>query len=119
MGAIRRFLDRLSESDEARHAAEIKGWSERVPGTTRIGDAPLREPVKLAGVVRRLTVFPVEGQETLEALLFDGTGDAVVVFMGRRGIQGLTLGTKVVVAGVLGEKRGQRRMVNPRFEFVT
>lgn len=119
MGVFRRFLDRLSESDEARHGSEIKAWSERVPGTVRIESAPLREPVKLAGVVRRLTVFPVEGQETLEALLFDGTGDAVIVFMGRRGIHGLTLGTKVVVEGVLGEKRGQLRMVNPRFEFIT
>ena len=79
----------------------------------------MREPVKLAGVVRRITVFPVEGQETLEALLYDGTGDANIVFMGRRGIQGLTLGTKVVVEGVLGEKRGEVRMVNPRFEFAS
>ena len=119
MGALRRWLDRLTESDEARLAAEIREWSERVPGTVRIEDAHPREPVKLAGVVRRLTVFPIEGQETLEALLFDGTGDAVVVFMGRRGIRGLTLGTKLVVEGVLGEKRGQLRMVNPRFEFTT
>lgn len=117
MGVFRRFFDRLRESDETRLSTEIRGWAERVPGTTRIADAPVREPVKLAGVVRRITVFPVEGQETLEALLFDGTGDALVVFMGRRGIQGLTLGTKVVVEGVLGEKRGQVRMVNPKFEF--
>ncbi len=117
MGVFRRFFDRLKESDEARLSAEIRGWAERVPGTTRIAEAPVREPVKLAGVVRRITVFPVEGQETLEALLFDGTGDALIVFMGRRGIQGLTLGTKVVVEGVLGEKRGQVRMVNPKFEF--
>jgi RecG-like helicase len=117
MGVLRRFFERLKESDEARLAAEIRGWAEKVPGTTRIADAPLREPVKLAGVVRRITVFPVEGQETLEALLYDGTGDANIVFMGRRGIQGMTLGTKVVVEGVLGNKRGEVRMVNPRFEF--
>ena len=119
MGVFARFFSRLKESDETRLSAEIKTWSEKVPGTTRIVDAPMREPVKLAGVVRRLTVFPIEGQETLEALLFDGTGDAVIVFMGRRGIQGLTLGTKVVVEGVLGEKRGEVRMVNPRFEFAS
>jgi hypothetical protein len=117
VGALRRFLRRLAESDEARLAAEIRAWSETVPGTVRIADAPLREKVRLAGVVRRLTVFPVQGQESLEALLFDGTGDAVVVFMGRRGIKGLTLGTRLIVEGVLGEKRGIRKMVNPRFEF--
>jgi RecG-like helicase len=117
VGAFRRFLRRLAESDEARLAAEIRSWSETMPGTVRIADAPLREKVRLAGVVRRLTVFPVQGQESLEALLFDGTGDAVVVFMGRRGIKGLTLGTRLIVEGVLGEKRGARTMVNPRFEF--
>jgi hypothetical protein len=117
VGAFRRFLRRLAESDEARLAAEIRSWSETVPRTVRIADAPLRESVRLAGVVRRLTVFPVQGQESLEALLFDGTGDAVVVFMGRRGIKGLTLGTRLVVEGVLGEKRGTRTMVNPSFEF--
>jgi hypothetical protein len=117
VGAIRRWLDRLTESDEARLAAEVKDWSETVPGTVRIDQAPLREKVRLAGVVRRLTVFPIEGQEFLEALLFDGTGEAVVVFMGRRGIHGLTLGTRLVVEGVLGQKHGVRRIVNPRFEF--
>jgi RecG-like helicase len=117
MGALRRFLDRLSESDEARLVAEIQTWSESVLGSVRIAEAPLREKVRLAGVIRRLTVFPVEGQESLEALLFDGTGDVVVVFMGRRGIHGLTLGTRLVVEGVLGEKHGTRRLVNPRFEF--
>jgi hypothetical protein len=117
VGAIRRWLERLSESDEARLAAEIRTWSEGVPGTVRIDQAVPRENVRLAGVIRRLTVFPVEGQEFLEALLFDGTGEAVVVFMGRRGIHGLTLGTRLVVEGVLGEKHGARRLVNPRFEF--
>jgi hypothetical protein len=117
VGAIRHWLERLTESDEARLAEEIRSWSETVPGTVRIRDAPVRERVRLAGVIRRLTVFPVEGQESLEALLFDGTGDAVVVFMGRRGIHGLTLGTRLIVEGVLAEKRGVRRIVNPRFEF--
>ncbi len=117
MGAFRRFLRRVAESDEARLAAEIEAWSASIPGTVRIADAPLREPVRVAGVIKRLTVFPVEGQESLEALLFDGTGEATVVFMGRRGIQGLTLGTRLVAEGVLAEQRDSRRMVNPRFEF--
>jgi len=119
MGALRRFFDRLSESDEARHAAEIKAWSEQIPGTVRIAEAPMRERVRIAGVVKRLTVFPMEGKESLEAQVSDGTGETIVVFMGRRGIQGLTLGTRIVVEGVIGEKHGDLRMVNPRFEFTT
>jgi RecG-like helicase len=64
-----------------------------------------------------MTVFPMQGKESLEALVSDGTGEVVVMFMGRRGISGLTLGTRVVVEGVLAEQRGELRMMNPRLEF--
>jgi len=117
MGVFRRFFDKLSESDEARHSAEIKAWSDKIPGTVRIADAPARERVRIAGVVKRLTVFPMEGKESLEALVSDGSGEAVLVFMGRRGIQGFTLGTRVVVEGVMGDQRGTPKMINPRLEF--
>ena len=117
MGAVRRWLDRLTESDEARLATEIHDWACAIPGTMPIEDAPTRENVKIAGVIRRITVLPVGGHESLEAIITDGTGEAVVVFMGRRGMSGFSLGTKVVVEGVLGEKRGELRMINPRLEF--
>jgi hypothetical protein len=117
MGVLNRLFGRLTESDEARLAAEIRTWASSVPGVVPIANVTLRVQVKIAGVVRRITVFPLEGQESLEAILFDGTGDATVVFMGRRGIPGLTLGTRLIVEGVLAEKDGRLRMVNPRFEF--
>jgi hypothetical protein len=31
----------------------------------------------------------------------------------------MSLGTKLVVEGMLGEQRGERRLVNPTFEFST
>ena len=119
MGALRRWLDRLTESDETRLAEEIRSWACTVPGAVPVGDAPARVPVKIAGVVRRITVFPMEGNESLEAVVSDGTGELTVVFMGRRAMPGLNLGTRVIVEGVEGEQRdGSRRMVNPKFEFV-
>jgi RecG-like helicase len=117
MGALRRWLDRLTESDEARHAAEIRAWANSIPGSVAIEEAPRRTNVKIAGVIKRITVLPVGGHESLEALVSDGTGEAVVVFMGRRGMSGFSLGTHVVVEGVLGEQRGELRMINPRLEF--
>ena len=117
MGALRRWLDRLTESDEARLAAEVRDWADKVTGTTRIGDAPMRGRVKIAGVIKRITIFPMQDHESLEAVVSDGTGQVTVVFMGRRGISGLSLGTRVVVEGVLGEQRGSVRMINPRLEF--
>ena len=119
MGAIRRWLDRLTQTDEARLAEETQDWASSIPGAVRLGEAPLRKSVKIAGVIRRITVLPMTGHESLEALVSDGTGEAVVVFMGRRGIGGFSLGTKVVVEGVLGEQRGggPPKMINPRLEF--
>jgi RecG-like helicase len=117
MGALRRWLDRLTESDETRLAAEVRDWADTVPDTVRIGEAPMRGHVKIAGVIKRITVFPMEDHETLEAVVSDGTGQVTIVFMGRRGIGGLSLGTRVVVEGVLGDQRGKIRMINPRLEL--
>src|SRR3989442_3496695 len=105
MGALSRFFRKIAESDEARLASEIQTWAEKVPGTVRIADASVRDRAKIAGVIKRITVFPMQGHESLEALISDGTGEMTVVFMGRRGISGLSLGTRVVVEGVLGEQR--------------
>ena len=118
MGAFRRFLNRLTESDEQRLAEELRTWASTVPGTVRIADAPLRERVKVAGMVRRITVRPVEGFEALEVMLTDGTADLSARWLGRRSIPGLVLGSRLSIEGVLGKEQGVRRMVNPVYEFV-
>jgi hypothetical protein len=118
VGALRRWLDRLTETDEARLDDEIREWSKAIAGTIRIEAVPLRQRVRIAGQIRRLTVFPMEDDESLEAHVNDGTGEIVVRFMGRRSIRGLGLGTKVVLEGVLGEQQsGPPLMINPRLEF--
>ena len=119
MNGLRRWLDRLTESDETRLAAETQDWARSIADAVPLGEAPLRKNIKIAGVIRRITVLPMSGHESLEALVSDGTGEAVVVFMGRRGIGGFSLGTKVVVEGVLGEQRGggPPKMINPTLEF--
>ena len=114
---FRRFFRRMAESDEQRYAEEIQAWASKVPGAVSIAEAPLRSRVKLAGVVRRITVRPLEGSESLEALLYDGTGEVTVVWMGRRSIPGLDLGKRLVLEGLMAEQRSGRRVVNPTFEF--
>jgi hypothetical protein len=114
---LRRLFRRITESDEERLAAEIRDWAESVPGTVRIADAPKRTPVKLAAVVRRITVRPGGSFDSIETVVSDGTGEVRAVWAGRRSIPGLSLGKRMVLEGVIGEERGERRMVNPRFEF--
>ena len=117
VSVFRRLIDRLNESDETRLADETRAWASTIEGSARIADAPIRQHVRIAGVIRRMTVLPMEGKEALQALISDGTGEMTIVFMGRRGIGGLSLGKRVVVEGVLGEHRGDIRMVNPQLEF--
>lgn len=117
LAPFRRFFHRMAESDEQRYAEEIQAWAAGVPGSVRVAEAPPRSKVKLAGVVRRITVRPLEGHESLEAILSDGTGEVTVVWMGRRAIRGLSLGTRLVVEGLLAEQRSEKRIVNPSFEF--
>ena len=120
MGLLNRLFDRLTESDESRQAEETRAWARTVAGAVPIADVPLRKPSRVAGEVRRITVLPMEGSESVEAVLSDGTAKMTVVFMGRRALPGLNLGTRVVVDGVAGRQRdGSVRMVNPKFEFST
>lgn len=112
------FLRRLSESDEHRLAEELEAWTRGVPGAQRICDAPPRKRIKLAGIVRRITVRPVKGFDAFEVVLYDGTGELRVVWLGRRSIRGLTLGSRLAVEGMVGEEQRVRRMVNPTFEFL-
>ena len=117
MGLFGRLRRGLTETDEQRLAEEIRGWADTVPDSVRLADCPSREPVTVAGVVRRITVIPAQGGEALEAVVFDGTGEVTVVWMGRRTIPGLNLGTRLILRGVLGDTRSGRRIVNPTFEF--
>jgi len=119
VGALRRFLSRLAETDEKRLDEELTAWASKIPGTVRIAEAPVRERVKLAGMVRRITVRPVEGFEALEIVLTDGTGLVAARWLGRRSIPGLALGSRLVIEGVLGLEQGVRKVVNPTFEFAS
>ena len=118
MGWFRRFLRRAGQSDEERLSEEILEWAESVPDTRRMAACPVRQPVRVTGVVNRLTVRPQDGSVTLEAVVTDGSGEITAAWTGRDHIEGVHLGTRLVLHGVIGPQRhGRSRMVNPDFEF--
>lgn len=115
----RGLLGRFTEPDEARLASETRAWAATIPGTVLVAGAPLRSRVRVAGIVRRITIRPVKGFDAFEVLLWDGSGEVAVSWLGRRAIAGLTLGSRLAVEGVLGGgPAAQRTMVNPTFEFL-
>lgn len=117
MGWLRRLRRFFTQSDEERLAHETTEWAESVPGVRRIAGCPSREPVRVAGMVSRLRLRPLDGNSTLEAVVSDGTGELTAAWMGRTSIPGLALGTAIVLEGVVAAEREGLRMVNPRFEF--
>lgn len=117
MGWLSRLRRYFTQRDEERLAEETLAWARSVPGTVRIASCPSREHVRIAGLVSRLRLRPTEGAVSLEAVVSDGTGEVTAAWMGRSSIKGLSLGSRIVLEGVLAPDRGSLRMVNPQFEF--
>jgi hypothetical protein len=127
MSFLKRTLQKAAESDADRLLAEVGEWAITVPGVVPLAAAPMRQRIRVAGVVRRIRVWPREGSEPeyLEAVITDGSrsadGDVVEIgatWIGRRSIPGLGLGTRLVVEGVIRQERtGGLTMDNPKFEF--
>jgi hypothetical protein len=63
-------------------------------------------------------VQPHGGVSSLECTLTDETGGLTLVFLGRRAIAGVKVGTRLVVEGTVGEDRGRLAMLNPASEIL-
>jgi hypothetical protein len=51
-------------------------------------------------------------------VLYDGSGEIRVIWMGRSHIPGVILGSRILVEGVVGEEHGERQMVDPQYELL-
>jgi len=89
-----------------------------VDGAVPIGEVQDRQRVRIAGRVHAMRVQPWSGQPTLECTITDGTGRIVVVFLGRRQIAGIEPGARIVVDGIVGQRAGQRVILNPEYQLL-
>ncbi len=87
-------------------------------GTIPIAEAVWRWRARVRGRVRSMRVQPWGGVPTVECTLVDETGGLIVVFLGRRAVRGIDLGRRMVVDGVVGERRGHLAMINPDYELL-
>lgn len=87
-------------------------------GIVRIGEAPDREPVRLRGQLRTVTLRPRGGVPAIEAALFDGTDTLVLIWLGRRHITGIEPGRHLEVSGRIGRNESGRVLYNPRYELL-
>jgi amino acid transporter len=88
-------------------------------GTTRggIADVQCRQRVRVSGTVSAIRVQPVSGSCNLECTLVDETGGISVLFLGRRTIAGIAMGTKLTVEGMVVDHHGRLAILNPVYEI--
>jgi amino acid transporter len=85
---------------------------------TRIADVIYRRHTRVAGRVHTMRVQPHGGVASLECTLVDETGGIALVFLGRRRIAGITVGTQMVAEGTIGEDHGRLAIINPIYELL-
>jgi amino acid transporter len=93
--------------------------SEKIPGTTPIGQVRARRRVRVVGRISSVTVQPWGSVPTLECEVRDDTGRIVVAFLGRRHVAGVVPGARLLLTGMVSERRGQLMIINPDYDFVT
>ena len=118
------LFSRSAKQAEARRVAETAAEFDRLghralAGVTPIAETTWRSPVRVAGRVRGVRVQPwAEKIASLELTLADGTGGLTVVFLGRRTIGGIHLGSHMVVEGMVSEVRHQLALINPAYQLL-
>ena len=82
-----------------------------------IADVEWRQRVRVTGTVSTLRVQSMSGTCALECTLVDDTGGISVLFLGRRTIAGIQIGTKLTVEGMVVDHHGRLAIMNPVYEI--
>jgi hypothetical protein len=67
--------------------------------------------------VRSLRVRPLGDVPAVEVILADGTGAVSVIFLGRRQVPGIDVGTRLRATGMVGERGGRLAILNPTYRL--
>ena len=109
-------LRRLTAGRDELHAEELQAEIEQTAAQPII-DCDDREVVDVTGVLRSVTLRPRGPSLTMEADLWDGTGNITLIWLGRRDIPGVKPGRHMVVRGRVARIKGERTIYNPIYEL--
>ena len=114
---IRSFGKRLTadnlEIDSERLCERFKEYD-----FINIADSQSRTRTKLAGEIKRMRIKPRSGVPAVELVINDGTGEATVIFSGRRSIPGVDHGKCIMVDGVPHHDGGRTVILNPAYTLL-
>ena len=114
--SLRRFLHRLTASEEELDAQELQRES------TECGAAPAAEcrrgqVVSVSGRLRTVAYTPRTNLPTLEADLWDGSDVVTLVWLGRRHIAGIEPGRTLTAKGRIALRDDRKVIYNPYYEL--
>ena len=83
-----------------------------------LGELEARDRTKVCGEVKRMTIKPRSGIPSMEIVINDGTGDATVIFSGRRHVAGVEHGHCIVIEGVAFADANRLVFLNPAYSLL-
>ncbi|MEX2293754.1 MAG: amino acid permease [Acidimicrobiales bacterium] len=84
----------------------------------RIADARWRDRVSVQGRVRAIRVAPQHDSPTLELVLEDDSASLSIVFLGRRSLSGIHIGTRLQAKGIVGLHKARLAILNPQYRIL-
>jgi hypothetical protein len=83
-----------------------------------LGELEARDRTKVCGEVKRMTIKPRSGIPSTEIVINDGTGDATVIFSGRRHVAGIEHGHCIIIEGVAFADSNRLVFLNPKYTLL-
>jgi RecG-like helicase len=118
VGFLNGLLEKLSRHPEDIRAENLRRWIQTLPNITPLSEARARERCRVAGVIQNIRIDPREGRDSVEATITDGSGVLIAKWLGRSTMSGITLGSGLIMEGVVGGEKGDLVILNPEYELV-
>ena len=113
---LRRFLSRLTASEEELQAEELQRDSAKC-GAVPADQCTKGQVVSVSGRLRTVAYTPRTNLPTLEADLYDGSDVVTLVFLGRRSIAGIEPGRQLTAKGRIAIRDDRKVIYNPYYEL--
>ena len=104
---FKNFLKSFYASNEELAADELTEQAEN-RGSTLIEEIERGKLIQVTGVVKSATVKPNTQNPSYEVEVFDGSGNLIVIWQGRKSVKGVNPGTQIEVEGRITFLNGKR-----------
>jgi amino acid transporter len=109
---------RIAQGSDETAAAQQRPPHDDVSRVTAIEAVRWRDRVRVRGQVRSIRVAPQRDVPTLECVIDDGTGTLLAVFLGRRELAGVNVGSRIEVVGTAGVHQNRLAVLNPSYKIL-